>query len=68
MPNMNMRDLYNRTHREARRNRWHGVASLHNPVRLTEGYPGLWVHADGSIVKLRVDWHRHSGFDMWEPR
>jgi len=45
------RTEYRAAHRLARVNRRAG-RWLHNPVRLTEGYPGLWVGADGRVAHL----------------
>jgi hypothetical protein len=62
-----MRDTYRRAHREARINRREG-RFMHNPVRITDGYPGLWVEASGQVVKLHAAWTR-GGVDgyLWEP-
>ena len=43
-----MRTIYKAAHREARRNRRGGLW-LCNPVRIADGYPGLFVGADGQI-------------------
>ena len=45
------RARYKAAHRLARRNRRDGLW-LHNPIRIADGYPGLWVEASGQVVEF----------------
>jgi hypothetical protein len=44
-----MRERYSKARHEARVNRRNGVCWMKNPVRLVDGWPGVFVSADGSL-------------------
>lgn len=45
---MNAKTTFKTAHRQARINRSRGQW-LHNPIRIADGYPGLFVGADGQL-------------------